>query len=554
MTTLDQLSFDISGSLSNPYVYSDIDVIISRYEDPTVPSLSTRQDALGREVEGQKNDETSMSDKYILIDDSVGRAIDGSSTLTGVISQINGAGADVAAAYDNYDKKQGEALAWVRNLYNYGSADHPETTNIDLGFGGEKGTLRGVSIQNTVNTIYDAKDARDVAKAILADCIPCKDRIMALLALNPLKDLMGILDVWYTGAIKGLIEGFDLFFGDKSNEVFADICELLKFLNFMCLPDLFGLVFMIQSLIQEYTWEWKDIRITFFSLLGKMMTPTLTPLIGLIDRYIQLAIMPIECVLDALDAQIQKLDLVQLVDVVKNGKTKRQPTPNIMKNLKSGLVRFRDTVSKALKVADEKTKFLHKSLLEILNLEDETNDHLFDLSQHIQQATKFIMLIQAVIRFLQRGFIVCGPEATTDDSVAFFNQLGQGLGQGFDDRDFVVRSDDGITGPPGSGPSGSGQTSSGSTNTGGGGLGSSPSANTVVEVKTKISPELASLYKSLTNYLQATVPQATGMPQTTVNQKLQGTVVIPLRNCLYSVRDKELDNVKDFLGSFEKEI
>lgn len=549
MTTLDQLSLDTTGILSNPYVYADIDLILSRYEDPTVSSLSSRQDALSTEVKGQKNSETSMSDKYILIDDNVGRIIDGSSSLTGLINQIPGAGADVAATYDNYDKKMGECRKWLDNLYSYGSSDHPETTNIDLGFGGEKGTLRGVSIQNTVNTVYDSKNAGDAAKAILADCIPCRDRVMALFALNPLKDLMGILDVWYTGAIKGLIEGFDLFFGDKSNEVFADICELLKFLNFMCLPDLFGLVFMIQSLIQEYTWEWKDIRITFFSLLGKMMTPTLTPLIGLIDRYIQLLMAPIECVFDALDAQIQKLDLVQLVDVVKNGKTKRTPTPNIMKSTKNSLVMFRDTVSKSLKVVDEKTKFLHKSLLEILNLEDETNDHLFDLSQHIQRATKFVMLVQAVIRFIQRGFIVCGPEATTDDSSAFFNQLGQGLGEGFDDRDFVIKSDDGISGSPGSGPS-----STGSTNTGGGGSSGSSGANTTVEVKTKISPELAGLYRSLTDYLQTTVPQVTGMPQTVVNQKLQGTVVIPLRNCLYSVRDKELDNVKDFLGSFEKKI
>jgi len=536
MATLDQIAID-DVVFDNPYALMDAELVASRFTDPTASTLFVKQDALKSETEANKAKDSDLSDKYILMDDKVGQAISNAGSIPGLLDAIDpGSSAQLASYYENYDRKTGEARKWLDNLYNYGSTSHPETTNIDLGLGGKEGTLRGVSIQNTVNTVYDSKNVGDAAKAILADCIPCKDRVMALLALNPLEDLMGILDIWYQGAIKGLIQGFDLVFGDKSNEVFADICELLKFLNFMCLPDLFGLVFLIQSLIQEYTWEWKDIKITFMSLLGKMMTPALTPLIGLIDRYVQLLMAPIECVFDALDAQIQKLDLVQLVDVVKDGKTKRQPTPNFAKDTKHSLVMFRDVVSKALAKADEKTKFLHKSLIEILGLEDEMNEHLFDLSVHIQRATKFIMLLQAIIRFLQRGFIVCGPNATSEDTTAFLNTLSQGLGEGFGDKDIVVENTGGLTNPSGLATD------------------SQPSSNPVVKVSNKIPPELASAYTSLTNYLQTTVPKETDMPKEVVDQKLQGTLVVPIRNCLYTVRDKELENVKDFLGSFEKAI
>lgn len=142
--------------------------------------------------------------------------------------------------------------------------------------------------------------------SLLAECIPCSLR---LVGPQDIEIGLQFKNLWkeFQERIKKLIQQIkDLL---NNNGVLDDLCNLLNFLDFQCVPDLAGLVALLMALIQKYS----DLSISldgmFNAFIGNFFSPILGGLSEILDRYIQMIIGPVDCIIGALDKQLVKLDV-----------------------------------------------------------------------------------------------------------------------------------------------------------------------------------------------------------------------------------------------------
>lgn len=457
------------AKFSNPYLLQDIMIIIDSYTDPST----------GEEVSLTPKDYIANLPKIL---DAKG-------------------GGHWAQAADKLQERLDEARGAIDTLYSYGTVAQGKSTSVDVpGF-------QGIEMQNTWYTLTDADNIGDAAKTLVADCIPCKDRVLALFSVNPLDDLWEALEKMYDMSVSFLLELYDLLLGDKSVEFFADICSLFQFLNFMCIPDLYTMIIVLSQLISKYLIKLKDLKVTFNDILGKIMAPSLAPLFGLIDKYIQLIIAPIKCVIDALDAQLQKLDVMQAWEKATGNQAAERSFS--LGKVGGALAAAEKYMLDAVDTVEEDAAKIRKSINDFLNLRLRIDEELFDVSYHIEMVMRIIGVIQGVILALQQGAIVCGPENNGEEELKnFFDNY---VSAQFD-LDIVVQDNE-----------------------------------------IKIRPSTPEDLHGLLDVLGTLRKEKDDKNLPSVVEPLQvAEVTIPIKNCLYTTTDDELEKVKDFLGTFKE--
>lgn len=144
--------------------------------------------------------------------------------------------------------------------------------------------------------------------SILKECIPCGRRSLSLDDIefsNPFAQTLEDLKNKYAQLLRMLNA---LTIGDQFEE---DLCDLLRLWNAQCIPDLFGIISLLGILYAKYTdaafASWRNF---LNSLIGPFLTPIIGPLVHNLERYIDMIVDPLVCVVEALEAQMYKLDAV----------------------------------------------------------------------------------------------------------------------------------------------------------------------------------------------------------------------------------------------------
>jgi len=404
------------------------------------------------------------------------------------------------------EKLQGymdNAKGAVEAFYAYGTGNNQDS---------KPGQIAGIEFQNTILTIANSGSIYEDGATILADCIPCKDRILALLSLNPLEDLWNALDNLYELQTRFLFDLWDFFLGDKSIRFFSDLCSLLQFLNFHCVPDLINIVLVLSQLIAKYTLELKDIKVTLSDLLGKMFAPTLGPIMALFDKYTQLIIAPIKCIIDSLDANLQKLDVLEAWQVAQNSKQRggsfdRLDSKKITGDLAlaSGLTELRKSMQEGVDYVEGKIEDLNAQINKFLGLEQETNSQLFNIALKIEKVSNYIGLVQGIILAIQQGKIICGQEGTGKEELETL--INNYINPAFDTQ---ININDG---------------------------------------NIEITPDMPHL--DGLDELMEIIGKYQKKKENPDNPKTKSTLRIPIQNCLNVIDNSELDAVKDYLSTFE---
>ena len=149
--------------------------------------------------------------------------------------------------------------------------------------------------------------SEDTLKDWISECIPCGDRLKDL--QNFIENLparfLDILKSDIEATLGNLASFLDLLNG---NEIFDDLCNLLNFLNFNCIPDLKMLLAVLAALAKKIL---SSIDINPFNilwdLLGTIMMPFLSGLEALLNQLLSLILAPITCMLNSLVFQISKI-------------------------------------------------------------------------------------------------------------------------------------------------------------------------------------------------------------------------------------------------------
>jgi hypothetical protein len=146
---------------------------------------------------------------------------------------------------------------------------------------------------------------KETQRALLKSCIPCDFRNINLSATaSSWDDLMKDFNKNWKEFEKKLrsLAAF------KAGQFSTDLCNLFKFLDGQCIPDLTGLI----SLLSLMQLKYMNLHTTSMeNIMSQLIAPLLSPIVGSftsnLDQYLDVVIGPLRCVSDALEKQIINL-------------------------------------------------------------------------------------------------------------------------------------------------------------------------------------------------------------------------------------------------------
>jgi hypothetical protein len=254
--------------------------------------------------------EASMSQEIIL---------KGQGGETSYLEQLRGSAAEVSAGFEakiladnNPQEEAGEALltrpllvaktmaeSQSVNLQKFGSSEPNDDNNDD-----DDATVE-IFGKEVINTFTKIAAGDDPAQTILDDCLPCLDRSLDMDLQAPLDTLLDDLEADLDTRWNILTDIADLL---DNVDIYEDICELLDFFSFQCIPDLVAILSLLlwhyKSLIASFS---LDISGSLWTLLGMIMGPFFSSLESIIDQYIQMLMAPVDCIVDSLLHQMSKI-------------------------------------------------------------------------------------------------------------------------------------------------------------------------------------------------------------------------------------------------------
>jgi len=269
------------------------------------------------------------------------------------------------------------------------------------------------------------------------DCIPCSLRLTAFLELNPTTDLLGVLEDDLENKLASLMSIIDML---QNLLEYDNFCDLLNMLSFMCIPDLQRLIATLMALLLLDVPDLDGL----IDLLAQMIAPIFAPIFmsmtTLLDQFVLLVTSPLECVVDAFEQQINKLNMeinfkgetVAITSTTQTGTQEVQDELDDMysqmnsmsSGLKSSLQELTDLVDEAIQKLKNRLAFYIeeiKAMLGEFGLGDAT---YLRLSMRKLTIIRMISFIVAVITAMAQGHDACsgdGKTPSTDAIDNFFN-------------------------------------------------------------------------------------------------------------------------------------
>lgn len=386
----------------------------------------------------------------------------------------------------------------------------------------------GLEIQNSVNTILEADSVGDALKTAAADCVPCEDRILALLNLNPLEDFLDLLNRDISRRFQTLFSLIDLL---NNIDIFNDICLLLRQLNFQCVPDLQRIALLLTLLLSKYK-DKLSLSIDLpEALIGNLMAPFLQSLGTLLDQYVQMIIDPIECIIDELNRQLQKLDIAEGIATGEaiagiNREDPRNPEgsiPDIRDPLKgattvplgNALADLVDYLKQGKTYIDSQLNFVREQLEALLNSANiNTNIKIVDAKNKIN-LLRLISLVTSIIQATKSGGLDCGDLESIDASKKLETFLNNYVRPNTNIRINLDKATNSITIQ-------------------------SP------QIKEKQSNNIAEIFVNANKDL----PLTSGV-SIVDGQKVEQESIILIKNCLRDIDKQDLEKVSEWISEFE---
>lgn len=268
--------------------------------------------------------------------------------------------------------------------------------------------LQGLTVGGaSASTVGDAfgKQLMDWLK----DCIPCSTRILSLIELHPNINLLDVLEEDILAKLKALTDIGNLL---GNIDIYSDFCSLMELLNFMCIPDLQKLIALLTALLARQAFDMDGMIGLLQALIAPLFSPILMGITSLLDQFSLLVVSPVDCIMDAINEQLRKLEYELNPD-------------NPLSQLKSGLKELNDNIQEGKEYIIAKMKFYIDQINAMLS-EFNVGDVAY-LKKTLKKLTlvRLISFIVAVIVAISKGQSACtpgkSPEVTELDN--FFNNF-----------------------------------------------------------------------------------------------------------------------------------
>lgn len=148
------------------------------------------------------------------------------------------------------------------------------------------------------------------AKQWAQECVPCDLRTITKFDPEFFKDIKGDWDL-SLGDIDKSLDNFDINLLN-SESVFSSLCEIASQLKGNCIPDLKKIIWLLSFLKSKLDKEFSINLNIFDNLLINILTPVFNAMLGNLDMVDTLALKPIRCVIDQLNLSVQKFQNASL--------------------------------------------------------------------------------------------------------------------------------------------------------------------------------------------------------------------------------------------------
>jgi hypothetical protein len=182
-------------------------------------------------------------------------------------------------------------------------------------------TMRNLA-KSTADIIRDSKlqpldlsketedSLKERLKNKLEDCIPCDLRADFKETLDfkaQWRQLIKYYMDYFKNALEQIKAMADLLSGKGEDKL--DLCSFLDFFkDFVCIPDLQRLIAALTALAMQLGLELSSLFDLILQLIGPIMMPFLNQIINQVNQFFQMAIKPLECIINAITTQLSKLD------------------------------------------------------------------------------------------------------------------------------------------------------------------------------------------------------------------------------------------------------
>lgn len=240
------------------------------------------------------------------------------------------------------------------------------------------------------------------------DCIPCDLRLVAFLELNPSLDLLATLEGYLFGQLAFLQDLGNLL---GNFDIYGDFCDFLNLLSFMCIPDLQRIIALLMALLTLEIPQ-LDAQIDLLqALIAPLFSPILLSLTSLLDQFNLLVVNPLDCVMDAINAQLATLGF------------ELDPT-NPAQQLSNGLSELGAMLAQGKQTIQDKLNFYIEEIQAMLGDLGGGDNAYLSISIRKLKIVRLIGFVVAVIKAITQGHPACsneGKPAELSELDNFFN-------------------------------------------------------------------------------------------------------------------------------------
>lgn len=207
---------------------------------------------------------------------------------------------DALNTFKSEDTKEKEKPKWLEEGWYSGENDTKGTMSP---------SFTDQTYENTFSKLKNSEDSASWLENLFMDCIPCGFRIAELSELDPWGDILDALKQWIQSIIDKLLAIWNML---KNMTWMDEFCALLDFFSFMCIPDLYSILALLQAYIHQIITSLLSLfnKGTFaiiWGLLSPFFVGVLSDLTSMLDAWIQSIMSPINCIINALMMQMNKI-------------------------------------------------------------------------------------------------------------------------------------------------------------------------------------------------------------------------------------------------------
>lgn len=289
---------------------------------------------------------------------------------------------------------------------------------------------QGIKLEGQFFTIPTSSET--LTRAI-KDCIPCQFRPLSSIDLNIGKNLLNALKADVKRRLDILNKIADLL---TNVDAYADYCQMVSFLNFMCVPDLQRMIAVLASILTAIAGDLVNLNGLLQALISPFFLPVLFSMQALLDQFVQLVLSPLNCIITAIQTNIRKVNIEQitgdrtLTNTSQNLNVIQQKLSleanQIQGRVRSGLFELGNLLDEGNNLIRAKLDFYFAQLEKILSSFGGNTTNTISISSKKLVILRLIGLLQAIIKVHLQGVDLCKKGTSTpaaNELDNFFNNF-----------------------------------------------------------------------------------------------------------------------------------